>query len=301
MLIIEQELDLNIVEPLPFDRMRQVLIDGDSLIYMACHGNDDISAFNNAIGVFKDSVDHIIKTCNGGANTLFLTGNHRVKGGNFRKLISPDYKVNRTIKPNIFKEVKEWVMDKAAQELKVKVECAVFVEADDLIIERASITPSCVIACIDKDIIGNANTLCFNYKHNEFIQPDHLEASVFELKQCVMGDSTDNIKGVAKIGEKKTQALFQPYLERFKQGDFNGSKALLREALFNEVVLPLYQAQYGDLQGYIKAIETMQLVSLRQYRCGAVRLFQPTQFKFEREIELLKGADNGNKKETIKR
>ncbi len=93
-------------------------------------------------------------------------------------------------------------------------------------------------------IIGNANTLCFNYKHNEFIQPDHLEASVFELKQCIIGDSTDNIKGVAKIGEKKTQALFQPYLDRFKNGDFNGSKALLREALFNEVVLPLYQAQY---------------------------------------------------------
>ena len=290
MLIIEQELDLNIVEPLPFDRSRQVLIDGDSLIYMACHGNDDISALNNAIGVFKDSVEHIIKTCNGGATTLFLTGNHRVKGCNFRKLINPDYKANRTIKPNIFKEVKEWVMDKATQDLKIKVECGVFVEADDLIIERASLTPKCVIACIDKDIIGNATTLCFNYKHNEFIQPNELEASVFELKQCIIGDSTDNIKGVAKIGEKKTEALFQPYLDRFKQGEFNGSKALLREALFNEVVLPLYQAQHGELQGYIKAIETMQLVSLRQYRCGAVRLFNPTQFKFEREIELLQGA-----------
>ncbi|PUD41827.1 hypothetical protein C2R67_07870 [Helicobacter pylori] len=69
MLIIEQELDLNIVKPLPYDRRRHVLIDGDSLIYRACHGNDDISAFNNAIGVFKDSVEHIIKTCNGGAKT----------------------------------------------------------------------------------------------------------------------------------------------------------------------------------------------------------------------------------------
>ncbi|WP_207618300.1 hypothetical protein [Helicobacter pylori] len=186
--------------------------------------------------------------------------------------------------------MKEWVMDKAPQELKIKVECGVFVEADDLIIERASLTPSCVIACIDKDIIGNATTLCFNYKHNEFIQPNPLEASVFELKQCIIGDSTDNIKGVAKIGEKKTEALFQPYLERFKNGEFSGSKALLREALFNEVVVPLYQAQHGELQGYIKAIETMQLVSLRQYRCGAVRLFNPMQFKFEREIELLKGA-----------
>ncbi|WQX33343.1 hypothetical protein E5P80_07275 [Helicobacter pylori] len=81
------------------------------------------------------------------------------------------------------------------------------------------------------------------------------------------------------MGEKKTQSLFQPYLDRFKNGDFDNSKALLREALFNEVVLPLYKGQYGELQGYIKAIETMQLVSLRQYRCGAVRLFQPTQFK----------------------
>ena len=290
MLIIEQELDLNIVEPLPFDRMRQVLIDGDSLIYMACHNNDDISAFNNAIGVFKDSVEHIIKTCNGGANTLFLTGDHRVKGSNFRRLINPDYKANRTTKPNIFKEVKEWVIDKAPQELKIKVECGVFVEADDLIIERSLLTPSCVIACIDKDIIGNATTLCFNYKRNEFIQPNELEASVFELKQCIIGDSTDNIKGVAKIGEKKTQSLFKPYLERFKQGEFKGSKALLREALFSEVVLPLYQAQHGELQGYIKAIETMQLVSLRQYRCGALSLFTPMRFKFEREIELIKGA-----------
>ena len=296
MIVVEQEVELNIVEPLPYDKSRHVLIDGDSLIYMACHGNDDISAFGNAIGVFKDIVGHIIHTCNGGVNTLFLTGNHRVKGGNFRKLINRDYKANRTIRPNIFKELKEWVMDKATQELKVKVECGVFVEADDLIIERASLTPRSVIACIDKDIIGNAKTLCFNYKRNEFIDPNELEASVFELKQCIMGDSTDNIKGVDKIGEKKTQRLFQPYLDRFKQGGFNQSYALLREALFNEVVLPLYQSQYGELQGYIKAIETMQLVSLRQYRCGAVRLFTPMQFKFEREIELLKGSDNGSKK-----
>ncbi|GAA7926989.1 hypothetical protein HpBT060_15170 [Helicobacter pylori] len=292
MLVVEKEVELNIVEPLPYDRSRQVLIDGDSLIYMACHGNDDISAFNNAIGVFKDSVEHIIKTCNGGANTLFLTGNPRLKGSNFRKLINPDYKANRTIKPNIFKEVKEWVIDKATRELKVKVECGVFVEADDLIIDRAKLSPKCVIACIDKDIIGNATTLCFNYKRNEFIEPDPLEASVFELKQCIVGDSTDNIKGVAKMGEKKTQSLFQPYLDRFKQGEFNQSYALLREAIFNEVVVPLYQSQYGELQGYIKSIETMQLVSLSQYRCGAVRLFTPMRFKFEREIELLKGADN---------
>ncbi|WQV37833.1 hypothetical protein KVL38_03475 [Helicobacter pylori] len=67
------------------------------------------------------------------------------------------------------------------------------------------------------------------------------------MKQCIIGDGTDNIKGVAKLGEKKTQGLFQPYLDRFKQGEFNGSKALLREALFNEVVLPLYQAQHGEL------------------------------------------------------
>lgn len=288
--IIEQEVELRVVEPLPFDRSRQVLIDGDSLIYMACHGNDDISAFNNAIGVFKDSVEHIINTCNGGAKTLFLTGDPRAKGTNFRKIISPEYKANRTIKPTIFSEVKEWVINNSHKELGAKVECGVFVEADDLIIERSNLAPKCVIACIDKDIIGNATTLCFNYKHNEFIEPNELEASVFELKQCIIGDSTDNIKGIAKIGEKKTQALFQPYLDRFNQGEFNHSKALLREALFNEVVLPLYFNQYGELQGYIKAIETMQLVSLRQYRCASVRLFTPMLFKFEREIELLKGA-----------
>lgn len=289
MLIVEQELDLNIVNPLHFDKSREVLIDGDSLIYMACHNNDDISAFNNAIGVFKDSVEHIIKTCNGGAVTLFLTGNPRVKGINFRKIISADYKANRTVKPNIFKEVKEWVIDNTQSQLGAKVECAIYVEADDLIIERAAKTKNSVIACIDKDIIGNATTLCFNYKHNEFIEPNELEASVFELKQCIIGDATDNIKGVAKIGEKKTEALVKPYLERFNNGEYNGSKALLREAIFNEVVLPLYQAQHGELQGYIKAIETMQLVSLKQYKGGAVRLFTPMLFKFEREIELLQG------------
>lgn len=290
MLIIEQEVDLIVVEPLPFDKSRQVLIDADSLIYMACHGNDDISAFNNAIGVFKDSVEHIIRTCNGGSNTLFLTGNPREKGINFRKIISQEYKANRTIKPNIFKEVKEWVIDNSHKELGAKVECGIFVEADDLIIDRANKNKNSVIACIDKDIIGNACTLCFNYRCNEFIESNELEASVFELKQCIIGDATDNIKGINKIGEKKTEALFQPYLERFKQGEFNNSKALLREALFNEVVLRLYQAQYGELQGYIKAVETMQLVSLKQYKGGAIRLFTPTLFKFEREIELLQGA-----------
>ena len=34
MLIIEQEVDLIVVEPLPFDKSRQVLIDADSLIYI---------------------------------------------------------------------------------------------------------------------------------------------------------------------------------------------------------------------------------------------------------------------------
>ncbi|GAA9969909.1 hypothetical protein VN0935_05790 [Helicobacter pylori] len=98
MIVVEQAVEVNIVEPLAFDRMHHTLIDADSLIYMACHGNDDISAFNNAIGVFKDSVEHIIKTCNGGVNTLFLTGNPRIKATNFRKLISRYYKPIKSYK-----------------------------------------------------------------------------------------------------------------------------------------------------------------------------------------------------------
>ncbi len=72
--------------------------------------------------------------------------------------------------------------------------------------------------------------------------------------------------------------------------DYDDFILLLVLSFLIVLYLPLYKAQYGELQGYIKAIETIQLVSLRQYRCGAVRLFHPTQFKFEREIELLKGA-----------
>ncbi len=78
-------------------------------------------------------------------------------------------------------------------------------------------------------------------------------------------------------------------LKLFKK-DYDDFILLLVLSFLIVLYLPLYKAQHGELQGYIKAIETMQLVSLKQYRCGAVRLFQPTQFKLEREIELLKGA-----------
>lgn len=281
MQIIEQEVELKVVEPLEYDSERVNLIDADSLIYMACHGNDDISAIENAKGVLMDSMDNIVSACNSGLNMVFLTGNPSKKGVNFRKLIDENYKANRTIKPTIFNELKEWFIE-WCQSKDYVVECGIFVEADDLIIARSERANKCVISCIDKDIIGNANVTCFNYRKNEFIEPNALISSVFELMQCVIGDSTDNIKGINGYGAKKTQSLFKPYLERYLQGDFEKSKALLREILFNEVILPLFYSQYGELKGYQKAIETMQLVSLRQLKNGAINLWCPSIFKLER-------------------
>lgn len=132
---------------------------------------------------------------------FFLTGE-----GNFREqvAISKKYKGHRTQpKPKYLQEVRH---------LLVKNFNAMVVdgfEADDALVSASErYFPHAVIISIDKDLLQQRGWH-YNFLHNKFIYINEEEANVRLWKQVMTGDSTDNIPGLPRIGEKKAEAYLQ--------------------------------------------------------------------------------------------
>jgi 5'-3' exonuclease len=86
--------------------------------------------------------------------------------------------------------------------IKTMCDVNVIVEADDLVIMYAN--QGYLISAMDKDIIHQTPTQCFNFKKWEWSKGlDSVEINTNRLIQSIEGDSTDNIKGVKGMGKVK--------------------------------------------------------------------------------------------------
>ena len=123
---------------------------------------------------------------------IYLSGE-----GNFRKDIYPEYKANRKnmVKPIAYGEV---------HDLLVKKYGAIVVdgiEADDAVATKACECKECsVIVAEDKDFHQISNVLQYNPKTRKYSRFTDEEADQFLFIQAIMGDSTDNIKGIKGVG-----------------------------------------------------------------------------------------------------
>jgi DNA polymerase-1 len=188
-----------------------VLIDGDTCAFAPAASTADDDPLWVATSRAERMVDGILEGTDADSFELWLTGS-----GNFRFNYYPEYKANRigAIRPKWEPEVRQFLIDKFGA--KLSEGC----EADDMV--GALQTDSTIIAHIDKDINMipgwhfhwglTRQGKVIHEPHKYFITPD--EAIYNFYYQMLVGDSTDNIKGVPGIGPKKAKAILEGLSEQ---------------------------------------------------------------------------------------
>jgi len=209
------------------------LIDADSLLYYEMGK----STLEEAIEGIDTRIEQILNFA-GTTNYIgFLT-----LGRCFRYDIAKTkpYKYNRKgkmSKPPIFYALKEYVQQKwhfkAVKEL----------EADDLMAIYQNMYDDTVICSPDKDVLKQLVGRHFNYGKMEYIETTDDEANKFLLMQALMGDSTDGIPGIPKVGPKTAEKWV------------NDNPTIT-------MVLEKYHETFGIQEGILKFAETFNLVYL---------------------------------------
>lgn len=140
-------------------------------------------------------VQQIIEATDATGTILYLTGKN-----NFRKKINPEYKANRkdTVPPVYLQECRQYLVDN--HNAIISDGC----EADDLLgINQSEDT---IICSLDKDlrmIPGNH----YNWTKVELDRVTKQDGLRHFYKQMLIGDKSDNIFGVDKIGPVKAAKL----------------------------------------------------------------------------------------------
>ena len=191
------------------------LIDGDSLLYFEM-GKPTLEEA-------LESLDHrlleMIDKCEANTFSGFLTIGRCFR---YEKAKTREYKGNRKRgeKPIIFYALKEYL--KQHWNFTYLPE----LEADDLVAVYAD--QNTIICSPDKDVLYQVNGRHYNYRTAEFIETTPAEAERFLWKQMLMGDPTDGIPGIPKIGPKTAdtwldnvqlqempQFVLEKYIEKF--------------------------------------------------------------------------------------
>lgn len=180
----------------------QALIDQD-LVCFRCAASAENDPLSIAIFRATELFDQILEKTHADSYRAFLTG-----GTNFRKEIYPEYKANRTApKPKHLDDLRQW----AVQELNAEV-ATDGLEADDLLgINQSDDT---IICSLDKDLLQIPG-YHFSWEINgkgwtrpdTFVTQTEIEGLRLFYEQCLKGDVSDNVKGIAGIGNKKAQVI----------------------------------------------------------------------------------------------
>jgi len=169
------------------------LIDGDSLLYYEMGK----STLEEAIEGLDQRISSILEACNTNRYAGFLT-----YGKCFRYNVAADYKAkrkksNRSIMfPSLF--------EYAIQKLNFRYYSDL--EADDLVsFYSYTLSEKTIICSPDKDVLKQCTGMHYNYGKAEFVHTSPDEAIKFLWIQTLMGDSTDNIKGIPGVGIKTAE------------------------------------------------------------------------------------------------
>lgn len=190
------------------------LIDGDSLLYYEMGK----STLEEAMESLDIRIEQILNFAGTTKYVGFLTLSRCFR---YDVAKTRPYKYNRkggTPKPPIFYALKEYIKQNwgfyGVQGL----------EADDLVAMHADYQNT-VICSPDKDVLKQLPGLHFNYGKMEFVTTTHDDAYKFLCMQILMGDSTDGIPGIPKVGPKTAEKwvnedasltmVLEKYIEKF--------------------------------------------------------------------------------------
>lgn len=187
--------------------MKINIIDGDSILYIVCHQKKDdpeltleqcklrTDEFLTSIFTLTESTHYVI----------YLT-----VGSSFRVKYYPDYKANRIgkEKPQFFDQIKDYLVTKYHAKYFHEL------ESDDCcVITRFRYmkdypNATVFISTPDKDLLNLIGTQ-YDYKKNVWVETNYGQAFEYFWTSMITGDSSDNIKGIPKMGIKGAEKLFK--------------------------------------------------------------------------------------------
>ena len=224
------------------------IVDGSSYIYRAFHAMPPLTTSSGRpTGAIKGVSNMMmsLKNENDGSSVITVFD---AKGKTFRSDIYPDYKANRPPMPDELRLQLDPIKSicKAIGFPIVEIEG---VEADDVIATIAEMAKgkgySCVISSLDKDlmqlvedpVVSMINTMT-NKKFNEKDVIDKFGVKPSQIRDmlALVGDSSDNIPGVPKVGQKTAAKWLNEFgnLESIKE-NASSIKGVVGENLRNSL------------------------------------------------------------------
>lgn len=194
------------------------LLDGDIFCYRAGYSCEKNGEVTETLGIALSRLDSAIQTCldEVGAKEYctFLTASD-----NFRKDVYPGYKANRTqAKPIYLEQLRNHLVAFHGATI------AHGMEADDyLAINQTSGT---IICTIDKDL-KQVPGKHYNFVKKVFLEVDELQGLRTFYAQFLIGDTVDNIIGIAGLGDAKSAKLMNACLN--EQEMFNKVRELYND------------------------------------------------------------------------
>jgi len=193
------------------------LIDGDLQVWRALTTKENI-AWTDCVADIDEFVSRIEELFEN-KSKIFLTGK-----GNFRyerATIKP-YKGNRpSFKPKYFEDLRQYMVD-----FKGAIVIDGY-EADDCL-ATLHVPGQSVVVSFDKDMLQLPGHI-YNTYHNTIVEQDEETAWFNFYCQMLIGDSSDNVPGINRIGKAKAPKILE---------------GLDVEAM-KDKVLELYTNQYG--------------------------------------------------------
>lgn len=186
--------------------MAIALIDADIVAYR-CAAVTENESESIALHQVEELMSRILSDTLATEYKAFLTGE-----GNFRRTINPQYKANRKDKP----KPKHLKICQDFLQSEWQAEWCEGYEADDALGVNAS--SKTIICSIDKDLLMIPG-LHYNFVKQIFTDVDDMSGIKHFWKQMLIGDSTDNIKGIDKVGPVKAAKLIdyqEEPIEMFK-------------------------------------------------------------------------------------
>jgi len=197
-------------------KKKMIALDADFLIFQCTEGAyEKENKFANekvSLKPYKKRMKQLIKDIEDEI-AINVLGRFKIKGikpffsdpnGNFRYKLDPNYKGQRTSKrSDLFYELREWAIKKWGYTEGL--------EADDVVAHYGR--KGWLIASMDKDVLKQCPGEHFDVYHSRryMIETSIDGARRFTLLQSVMGDPTDNIKGIPGVGEKTAVKLLDEF------------------------------------------------------------------------------------------
>lgn len=187
------------------------LVDGD-IVAFRCAASAENDNVEIACARARESLEQMLGATNASSYEVWLSD---TKENNFRYKILESYKANRTQpKPRHLVDVQQYLLAQWSANI------AAGQEADDALgIRQTRLAeephnkgqPNSIICSIDKDLLQIPGQH-YNFVKMEFHEQDYIGGTRQFYSQLLIGDVSDNIKGVSGIGKVKAGRILEPML-----------------------------------------------------------------------------------------